>query len=51
MANAGVLLAAAGVFVTGSAWPDLAIGLLIAAVFATSAFGVIREARRALQHS
>jgi Co/Zn/Cd efflux system component len=51
MANAGVLLAAAGVFVTSSAWPDLAIGLLIAAVFATSAFGVIREARRALQHS
>jgi cation diffusion facilitator family transporter len=51
MANAGVLLAAAGVFVTGSAWPDLAIGLLIAAMFATSALGVIREARRALQRS
>jgi Co/Zn/Cd efflux system component len=51
MANAGVLLAAAGVFLTGSAWPDLAIGLLIAAVFATSAFGVIREARHALQRS
>lgn len=51
MANAGVLLAAAGVFVTSSAWPDIAIGLLIAAMFATSALGVIREARRALQRS
>ena len=51
MANAGVLLAAAGVFVTSSAWPDIAIGLLIAAMFVTSAIGVIREARRALQRS
>ena len=51
MANAGVLLAAAGVFVTSSAWPDIAIGLLIAAMFVTSAFSVIREARRALQCS
>jgi len=51
MANAGVLLAAAAVFATRSAWPDIAIGLLIAAMFATSALGVIRDARRALQRS
>ena len=51
MANTGVLLAAVGVFVTGSAWPDLAIGLLIAAMFAASALGVIRDARRALQRT
>ena len=51
MANAGVLLAAVGVFVTGSAWPDLTIGLLIAAMFAASALGVIRDARRALQRT
>jgi cation diffusion facilitator family transporter len=51
MANAGVLLAAAGVFLTRSAWPDIAIGLVIAALFATSALGVIREARRVLQRS
>jgi hypothetical protein len=38
-----VLLAAAGVFVTGSAWPDVAMELLIAAMFATSAFGVMGE--------
>lgn len=51
MANRGVLLAAGGVFVTSSAWPDIAIGLLIAAMFLTSALGVLREARRALQRS
>jgi Co/Zn/Cd efflux system component len=50
-ANAGVLLAAAGVFLTGSAWPDIAIGLVIAALFATYSLGVIGEARRALQRS
>jgi cation diffusion facilitator family transporter len=49
MGNAGVMLAAAGVFLTGSAWPDVAIGLVIAALFATSALGVIGEAKRALQ--
>jgi cation diffusion facilitator family transporter len=50
-ANAAVLLAAVGVFLTGSAWPDIAIGLVIAALFATSSLGVIGEARRALQRS
>jgi Co/Zn/Cd efflux system component len=44
----GVLLAAAGL-VTGSPWPDIAVGLLIAAMFATSALGVVREARQSLQ--
>ena len=48
LANCGVLLAAAGVFVTGSPWPDIAVGLSIAAMFATSALGVIREARHSL---
>lgn len=48
MANAGVLMAAAGVFVTHSAWPDIAMGLLIAAMFARTALGVIGEARRAI---
>ncbi len=48
-ANAGVLLAAAAVFVTGSGWPDVAMGLLISAMFTTSAVGVLGEARRSLQ--
>jgi cation diffusion facilitator family transporter len=44
IANGGVLLAALAVGLTGSAWPDILIGLAIAALFATSAVGVIREA-------
>ncbi len=35
--NAGVLLAAVGVTLTGSAWPDIAIGVLVAGVFCRSA--------------
>lgn len=48
VANVAVLVAAAGVAVTGSVWPDIAVGLLIAALFLRSSFGVIGEARRAL---
>lgn len=44
--NAGVLLAGAGVALTGRAWPDIAVGLLIAALFGTTAISVIRDARR-----
>jgi Co/Zn/Cd efflux system component len=49
IANAGVLVAAAGVAVTGSAWPDIAIGGIIAGVFAASALGVLRDASRQLR--
>jgi Co/Zn/Cd efflux system component len=42
--NLGVLLAGAGVAVTGQAWPDITVGLLIAALFMTSAVRVIRDA-------
>ena len=45
-ANAGVLLAALGVALTGSAWPDIAVGLGIAALFMVSAVDVIRSALR-----
>jgi Co/Zn/Cd efflux system component len=44
VANAGVLAAAAAVALTGSAWPDIAIGLAIAGLFAASAVDVIRSA-------
>jgi len=50
-ANVGVLVAAAGVAATDSAWPDIAIGLAIAALFARSALGVVRAACRALSAS
>ena len=46
--NAAVLVAAVGVAATGSAWPDIVIGLLLASVFGRSATQVIREASRAL---
>jgi Co/Zn/Cd efflux system component len=44
LANAGVLLAALGVSLTRSAWPDIAVGLAIAALFGTSAVTVLRQA-------
>jgi cation diffusion facilitator family transporter len=46
IANVGVLVAAGTVGLTGSAWPDIGMGLLIAALFVTSAGEVIRSARR-----
>jgi cation diffusion facilitator family transporter len=51
IANAGVLLAALGVGWSGSAWPDILVGLAIAALFASSAVGVIRDGLAAPQPS
>jgi Co/Zn/Cd efflux system component len=48
IANLGVLMAAGGVAVTGSPWPDIAVGLGIAALFGGAALGVIRVAWPAL---
>ena len=44
IANVGVLLAAVGVMVTGAAWPDIVVGLGIAALFIGSAVDVLRAA-------
>jgi cation diffusion facilitator family transporter len=44
ISNIGVLLAAAGVWFTGRSWPDIAIGLVVAALFLRSAASVLREA-------
>ncbi len=49
--NAGVLLAAAGVTLTGSAWPDIVIGLLVTGVFCLSAILILRDVRREPQLS
>jgi Co/Zn/Cd efflux system component len=46
--NTAVLLAAGAVALTGSPWPDIVIGLLVAAVFGRSAVQVVREASRAV---
>jgi cation diffusion facilitator family transporter len=45
-ANVGVLVAALGVALTRSAWPDVVVGLFIAGLFVTSAAAVIRAALR-----
>lgn len=44
LGNVGVLLAALAVHLTGSLWPDIVIGLLIASLFTWSAIAIIREA-------
>ncbi len=44
IANAGVLAAAAGVWATGAAWPDLIVGFVIAAIFLRSSFTISRAA-------
>jgi len=41
IANVGVLLAAVGVWLTGAAWPDLLVGVLVAAVFLRSAWSIL----------
>jgi len=48
IANVAVVLAASGVALTGSAWPDVLIGLGIAVLFGLSAVAVIRAAWREL---
>ena len=42
--NAGVILAGAAVALTGSGWPDLLAGLMIAGMFCASATSVLRSA-------
>jgi cation diffusion facilitator family transporter len=42
--NAGVIVAGAAVALTGSGWPDLLVGLMIAGMFCASATSVIRSA-------
>jgi len=45
-ANAGVVLAAAGVAITGTPWPDIVVGGGIAALFTMSAVSVLRSVIR-----
>jgi Co/Zn/Cd efflux system component len=44
IANMGVLVAAAGVALAGSGWPDIIVGGVIAALFLRSALSALREA-------
>ena len=45
-ANVAVLVAGAAVALSGSGWPDIIVGLLIACMFGASAVNVIRSATR-----
>ena len=49
VANVSVLLAAGGVALTDSGWPDIIVGLAIAVMFGSSAINIIRDARRHLK--
>jgi cation diffusion facilitator family transporter len=49
-ANVGVILAAAGVLLTNTIWPDIVVGLLITGLFLASASRVLRQATRELRN-
>jgi Co/Zn/Cd efflux system component len=51
IANVSVLLAAGAVAVFGSAWPDIAVGVGIAALFLGSAVGMLRSGVGALRRA
>jgi Co/Zn/Cd efflux system component len=46
--NVAVMLAALGVFGTGTAWPDLAVALVMALLAISAGWTVMRQARREL---
>jgi Co/Zn/Cd efflux system component len=46
LANVLIVIAGVVAHVSGSQWPDLAVGLAIATLFARSGFAVIGRARR-----
>lgn len=51
IANLAILLAAAGVLGSGTRWPDLVVAAVIASLAITSAYAVIRHARRDMQQA
>lgn len=49
--NVAVMLAALGVFGTGTAWPDLGVAALMAGLFLWSASQILRQAMGELRHA
>jgi cation diffusion facilitator family transporter len=49
IANIAVLFAAAGVWLTHSGWPDILVGLALAALFLRSALNVLRDSLKELR--
>jgi len=50
VSNAGVILAAGLVALSGSLWPDLVVGALVAGLFLHTSVDVLRDALRQLRH-
>lgn len=48
--NVAVILAASGIFVTDSGWPDLLVAGVMASLFSYSAFQIIRQSLSELQN-
>ncbi|KJH79220.1 cation transporter [Stutzerimonas stutzeri] len=48
LGNIAVMIAAAGVFGTGSGWPDLIVALIMAGLALSAGFSVVRQARQEL---
>lgn len=51
LGNVAVMLAALGVFGTGTAWPDLLVAAVMGALALTGAWTVLRQARAELRHA
>lgn len=49
LGNIAVIIAAIGVFGTGTAWPDLIVAVIMASLALTAAWQVIKQARHELQ--
>src|SRR5262249_11788617 len=50
IANLAVIVAGAGVWMSGTPWPDIVVAALIASLGLSSATRVVRRVRRELQH-
>lgn len=48
--NVLVLIAASGVWFSGTGWPDLIVATLMATLFLSGSFAIIRQARHELHH-
>lgn len=51
ISNVAVMLAALGVFGTGSAWPDLAVAAIMAALFLNSAWQIIQQSKKEVKQA
>tara|TARA_R110002096_G_scaffold116168_1_gene251800 strand:- start:740 stop:1369 length:630 start_codon:yes stop_codon:yes gene_type:complete len=50
ISNIMVIIAASGVWASGSGWPDVIVAGLMASIFISGAFSIIKQARHELSH-